>query len=202
MSTSQLGQDEDGPPVRSAPEVHRSGFLCGHILDIAERSGSLLLHTPTPNNAETLAANKIVLSFTSAVMRSRYCRFTKCSAPHTHTRCFPACISYSPTCPCQWTWIRGPGSAWRAGSLMNTVSQRCTWEKKPKSVIYIIIFNKTFLSVITRPLRKMQLDLFKRGSGGLSSLTLDKKSVLWSVLCLKYCFYSNKFNGILRWYLF
>lgn len=85
MSTSQLGQDEDGPPVRSAPEVHRSGFLCGHILDIAERSGSLLLHTPTPNNAETLAANKIVLSFTSAVMRSRYCRFTKCSAPHTHT---------------------------------------------------------------------------------------------------------------------
>lgn len=65
-------------------------------------------------------------------------------------------------------------------------------------MIYVIIFNKPSLSVITRPLSKMQLDLFKRGSGGLSSSTLDRKSVLRSVLYLKYSYYSKKFNGIFK----
>lgn len=81
---------------------------------------------------------------------------------HTHPSCFPACISYSPGCPCQWTWIRGPGGARRGGSLMNTMSVLLEMHLRKEANnqwFCIISFNKPSLSFITRPLRKLHLDL-------------------------------------------
>lgn len=118
----------------AAPESPPFESPAGHVLGSAVRSGCLLPHIPTPGSGGTLAA-KVENGFTELWMLQTHHEFIFTVRSHTDinphplTSWLPPCLIYSLDCPCQWTWRRGPGSAWRVGPLMNTVSpfhQRCT----------------------------------------------------------------------------
>lgn len=96
----------------AAPGVPRPEPLGGYVLDIDEHNESLLLHIPAPGSGGTLAANKGDEKNTNVrIVLIHWKQSLQHSAAYTLASWFPACLFYSPGCPCQWTWRRGPGSA-------------------------------------------------------------------------------------------